>query len=67
LPSHYFEEAEKTRWLTGSGDLIMIYDPKNVKDTTRKYSTIKDLEIPQGYVVEVMKASVKMEMKMKTK
>ena len=60
MPSHYFDEAEETRWLTGRGDLIMIYDPTNVEATTKRYTMVDALEIPQGHVIEVMKAWVKM-------
>lgn len=62
MPNYYFEEAEETRWLTGRGDLIMIYDPTNVEDTTKRYTTVNDLEIPMGYVVEVFRAWVKIKM-----
>jgi hypothetical protein len=40
----------------------MIYDPTNVEDTTKSYTTVEALEIPQGYVVEVMRAWVKIKM-----
>lgn len=61
LPNYYFEEAEETRWLTGRGEEIMIYDPANVADTTKRYTTVDALEIPKGYVVEVIRAWVKIE------
>ncbi|OAF58460.1 hypothetical protein VC83_04870 [Pseudogymnoascus destructans] len=57
----FFEEAEETRWLTGNGEEIMIYDPANVADTTKRYTTADALEIPKGFVVEVIWAWVKME------
>lgn len=61
LPNFFFEEAEETRWLTGNGEEIMIYDPANVADTTKRYTTADALEIPKGFVVEVIRAWVKME------
>jgi hypothetical protein len=38
----------------------MVYDPTNVEGTTARYTTADRLEIPKGYVVEVIRASVKM-------
>lgn len=61
MPNYYFDEADVTRWVTGTGDLIMIYDPTNVDATTKRYTTVDTLEIPVGYVLEVMRAWVKIE------
>ncbi len=47
--------------MTGTGEEIMIYDPTNVANTTKRYTTAEALEIPKGYVVEVIRARVKME------
>lgn len=47
--------------MTGRGEEIMIYDPANVADTTKRYTTADALEIPIGYVVEVIRAWVKIE------
>ncbi|KAF2278960.1 uncharacterized protein EI97DRAFT_431189 [Westerdykella ornata] len=59
LSSHYFEGEDETRWLTGRGELITVYDPTNIPGTTSTYTTATKLEIPKGYVVEVIRAWVK--------
>jgi hypothetical protein len=61
LTNHYFDSDEETRWITGRGELIMIYDPAAIEKTLKKYpdTTVNaTYEIPPNCVVEVIHAWV---------